>query len=69
MYHMNTLYTLNLHNVICQLYLNKAGGRKKNKQTKNTKPNQLISCFVTLSQTISPVEFSPSIYRMNYYVL
>ena len=25
MYQVNTLYTLNLHNVICQLYLSKAG--------------------------------------------
>ena len=29
MYQINTLYTLNLHNVICQLYLNNAGGKKE----------------------------------------
>lgn len=26
-----TLYTLSLHNVICQLHLNKAGDKRKNK--------------------------------------
>lgn len=29
MYQMNTFCTLNLHNVICQLHLNKTGGRGK----------------------------------------
>ena len=27
-YQINVLYTLNLHNVVCQLYLNKAGKKK-----------------------------------------
>ena len=26
MYQINTIYTLNFHNVICQLYLNNTGG-------------------------------------------
>ena len=30
MYQINTLYTSNLHNVVCQLYLNKAGEKKEN---------------------------------------
>ena len=33
MYQIITLYTLNLHNIICQLYLNKTG-RKNNKKSK-----------------------------------
>ena len=28
-YHIITLYISNLHNIICQLYLNKAGEREK----------------------------------------
>ena len=28
MYQINTLYTLNSHNIICQLHLNKAGGKQ-----------------------------------------
>ena len=31
MYQINTLYTLNLYNVLCQLYLNKVGKRKGRK--------------------------------------
>ena len=30
MYEIIVLYTLNLYNVICQLYLNKTGGGRKN---------------------------------------
>ena len=33
MYQINNLYTLNLHKIICQLYLNKAG--KKNRINNN----------------------------------
>lgn len=32
MYQTITLYTLNLHNVVCQLYLNKAGGGERKKR-------------------------------------
>ena len=28
MYQINTLYTLNLHNVLCQLYFSKAGKKR-----------------------------------------
>lgn len=33
MYQINTLYTLNLHNAVCQLCLNKAGKQDKNIKT------------------------------------
>lgn len=32
---INTLYTLKLHNVVCQLYLNKDGGEMKSLPVKN----------------------------------
>lgn len=36
MYQIITLYTLNVHNVVSQLYLNKTGGKLKIKLKKNS---------------------------------
>ena len=45
MYQINTLYTLNLHGVTCQLYLNKTWKKISMKYIKRHKP----SAQVTLS--------------------
>ena len=37
---MDKLYTLNLHSVVCQLYLNKAVGKKIEKKKKETTKNK-----------------------------
>ena len=49
-YQIITLYTLNLHNVICQLHLNKA--RKKNSIDKIEKETA-VQCLVTYTQSNS----------------
>ena len=36
---MDKLYTLNLHSVVCQLYLNKAVGKKIKKKKKGNNKN------------------------------
>ena len=43
MHQINTLYTLDLHNVICQLHLSKSG--KLNKKTKTTLTFDQTSIF------------------------
>lgn len=43
-YQIYTLYTLNLHNVVCQLYLNKA--EEKKSALKNYLINQHLIKFV-----------------------
>ena len=40
MYQIITLYTLNLHNIACQLYLNKAEKKKNNTEHIQFYPNK-----------------------------
>ena len=52
MYQINILYTLNLHNVTCQLCLNKNKLKKKGKcqamLTNNPVSHNVMSCYKTL---------------------
>ena len=41
MYQINTLYTLNFYNIICQLYLNKAGEKSLCKRVAPSHPDSL----------------------------